>query len=97
MRLVRSAAERAGKRRTVDHELPGSSPIASFTAFWNRCLQPKYFSVLSIDTCPRRNWICSSSPPACAQARTSSAQIVAEPPLRSRTPQPPPSQWTRSF
>jgi hypothetical protein len=33
-----------GKDQAVDYELPGSNPIVLSTAFWNRCLQPKYFS-----------------------------------------------------
>jgi hypothetical protein len=42
----------------------GSIPIRSLTADRIRCLQPRYRSVVWIETCPRRNWICSSSPPA---------------------------------
>ena len=34
--------------------------MASFTAFWKRCLQPRYRSVVSIETRPSRNWICSN-------------------------------------
>src|SRR3954453_1931671 len=42
----------------------GSRPILSLTAFRSRCLQPKYRSVVWTLTCPSRNWIWSSSPPA---------------------------------
>ena len=42
----------------------GSSPITSLTACRNRCLHPRYRSVVATETWPRRNWICSSSPPA---------------------------------
>ena len=65
----RKGSRLRGRDRAVDHELPGSRPIESFTAFWNRCLQPRYFSVVSIDTCPRRSWICSNSPPAWWRSR----------------------------
>ena len=34
---------------------PGSIPILSFTASLNRCLQPRYFSVVWTETCPKRN------------------------------------------
>src|SRR6267378_5137233 len=47
----------------------GSIPILSFTASLNRCLQPRYFSVVCTETCPSRNRICSSSPPALWQRR----------------------------
>lgn len=33
-----------------------------FTASRSFCLNPRYRSVVSTDACPRRNWICSSSP-----------------------------------
>jgi hypothetical protein len=39
-------------------------PIRSLTALRIRCLQPRYRSVVCTDTCPSRNWIWSSSPPA---------------------------------
>ena len=42
----------------------GFSLILSFTAPRSRCLQPRYRSVVSTETCPSKNWICSSSPPA---------------------------------
>ena len=51
----------------------GSIPILSLTAPWMRCLQPRYRSVVCIETCPSRNWICSSSPPAAWQSR---AQVL---------------------
>ncbi len=41
----------------------GSIPILSFTACRSFCLQPKYRSVVWIDTCPSKNWIWSNSPP----------------------------------
>src|SRR6202030_4023522 len=41
----------------------------SFTASLNRCLQPRYFSVVCTETWPSRNCICSSSPPALWQRR----------------------------
>src|SRR5260221_9124183 len=34
---------------------PGSIPILSFTASRNRCLQPRYFSVVCTETWPSRN------------------------------------------
>jgi hypothetical protein len=34
----------------------GSIPILSLTAIRSCCLQPRYRSVVSMDTCPRRNW-----------------------------------------
>jgi hypothetical protein len=48
---------------------PGSMPSLSFTATLRRCLQPMYRSVVCTETCPRRNWICSSSPPESWQSR----------------------------
>ena len=57
-------------------QLFGSMPIRSFTADRMRCLQPRYRSVVWIETWPSRNWICSSSPPAEWHSR---AQV----PLRS--------------
>ena len=39
-------------------------PILSFTANRSLCLQPRYCSVVWIETWPSRNWIWSSSPPA---------------------------------
>jgi hypothetical protein len=42
----------------------GSIPILSLTAERMRCLQPRYRSVVWIETWPSRNCICSSSPPA---------------------------------
>jgi hypothetical protein len=39
-------------------------PNRSFTGSSRFCLQPRYRSVMSTDACPRRNWICSISPPA---------------------------------
>ncbi len=50
-------------------EMPGSRSMPSYTAFWKRCLHPRYCSLVSIETCPGRNWICSSWPPACWQSR----------------------------
>ena len=43
-------------------------PIRSLTAKRNFCLQPRYRSVVWIETCPRRNWIWSNSPPARRQS-----------------------------
>jgi hypothetical protein len=40
----------------------------SFTAPRIRCLHPRYLSVVWTETCPRRNWICSSSPPEAWQS-----------------------------
>jgi hypothetical protein len=48
---------------------PGSMPRRSFTAILKCCLQPMYRSVVCTETCPRKNWICSSSPPASWQSR----------------------------
>jgi hypothetical protein len=47
----------------------GSIPSLSLTATFNRCLQPIQRSVVCTETCPRRNWICSSSPPESWQSR----------------------------
>ena len=44
--------------------VPGSMPSRSFTAHRSFCLHPGYRSVVWTETWPRRNWICSSSPPA---------------------------------
>jgi hypothetical protein len=44
--------------------LSGSMPIRSLTAKRNFCFEPRYCSVVWIETCPSRNWIWSSSPPA---------------------------------
>jgi hypothetical protein len=41
----------------------GSMPMRSLTADRMRCLEPRYRSVVRTETCPRRNWICSNSPP----------------------------------
>ncbi len=49
---------------TIDCQLFGSILIRSFTAERIRCLQPRYRSVVWIETWPSRNCICSSSPPA---------------------------------
>ena len=38
-------------------------PSRSFTACRNRCLHPRYFSVVCTETWPSKNWICSGSPP----------------------------------
>ena len=35
----------------------GSMPSRSLTAFCSFCLQPRYRSVVWIDTCPSKNWI----------------------------------------
>jgi hypothetical protein len=35
----------------------------SFTAFTMSCSPPRYFSVVWMEECPSRNWICSRSPP----------------------------------
>jgi len=43
--------------------------ILSFTANRSFCLQPRYRSVVWMDTWPRRNWMWSSSPPARWQRR----------------------------
>ena len=51
-------------RATKGYELLGSIPIRSFTANRMRCLQPRYRSVVWIETWPSRNCICSNSPPA---------------------------------
>src|ERR1700730_3720397 len=34
-----------------------------------RCLQPRQRSVVCTETCPKRNWICSNSPPDAWQSR----------------------------
>jgi len=61
----------------VDHEPPGSSPMASSAALWKRRLQPRYLSVVSMETCPRRNWICSSlASSLMAEPCAGSSQIV---------------------
>src|SRR5271156_5105207 len=52
------------EERPVPLSGPGSIPITSLTASRNRCLHPRYFSVVCTETCPSKNWICSSSPPA---------------------------------
>ena len=44
-------------------------PIRSLTAFRRCCLQPRYLSVVCTETCPNRNWIWSSSPPASRHRR----------------------------
>ena len=49
--------------------LSGSMPIRSLTAKRNFCLQPRYRSVVWIETCPSRNWIWSNSPQARWQSR----------------------------
>jgi hypothetical protein len=38
-------------------------PMRSLTADRIRCLQPWLRSVVCSEMCPRKNWICSSSPP----------------------------------
>jgi len=43
--------------------------MLSFTAQERRWPQPRYFSVVSTDLCPERNWICSSSPPVAWHSR----------------------------
>jgi len=43
--------------------------MVSFTACRSFCFDPRYRSVVSTDTWPSRNWICSSSPPATWQSR----------------------------
>ena len=45
------------------------SPSLSFTAISISCSEPRYLSVVSTDLCPKRNWICSSSPPAAWHSR----------------------------
>src|SRR6516162_3012177 len=61
----RQCHESARKGGLPKSRLPyGSSPILSFTAPRRRCLQRRYLSVVSTETCPSTNWICSSSPPA---------------------------------
>ncbi len=62
--------------RTRCGHLFGSMPIRSFTAERMRCLQPRYRSVVWIETCPSRNWICSSSPPAEWHSGTSPPQVM---------------------
>jgi len=62
-------ATRACSRRPVHDQPVGSMPIRSLTAFWRRCLQPRYLSVVWTDTWPSRNWIWSSSPPASRHRR----------------------------
>jgi len=47
----------------------GPMPSRSFTACRNRCLHPRYFAVVCTETWPRRNWICSNSPPESWQNR----------------------------
>jgi len=42
----------------------------------NRCLQPRYRSAVWIETCPRRNWICSSSPLARGTSGARPTQVV---------------------
>ena len=44
-------------------------PSRSFTACRNRCLHPRYFSVVCTETWPSKNWICSNSPPESWQNR----------------------------
>ena len=44
-------------------------PIRSLTAFWRRCLQPRYFSVVWMETWPSKNCIWFSSPPASRHRR----------------------------
>ena len=54
-------------------------PSLSFTAILKRCLQPMYRSVVCTETCPRRNWICSSSPPESWQSRGHSGTFTSFP------------------
>ena len=52
----------------------GSSPIRSFTALRNRCLHPRYRSVVCMETCPNKNWSCSCyHPPDDRDGRRSEA------------------------
>ena len=51
------------------HQAFGSMPMRSLTADRIRCLQPRYRSVVCTETCPKRNWICSKSPPDAWQSR----------------------------
>src|SRR5208282_3484839 len=37
--------------------------MRSFTAFTMSCSPPRYLSVVWIEECPSKNWICSRSPP----------------------------------
>jgi len=64
-------AQESFARRTVQGDVArcladhaSARSIPSFTAFRSFCLQPRYRSVVWTETCPSRNWICSSSPPA---------------------------------
>jgi Photoprotection regulator fluorescence recovery protein len=60
-RSAKDCAECSANRPKLPHsssiiDYPrGSIPIRSFTASRSRCLQPKYFSVVCTETCPRRN------------------------------------------
>jgi len=51
----------------------------SLTASLRLCLDPMYRSVVYTDACPRRNWICSSSPPASWRKRTQVRQRSSGP------------------
>ena len=44
-------------------------PMRSFTADRIHRLQPRYCSVVCIETCPKRNWTFSNSPPDAWQSR----------------------------
>jgi len=44
-------------------------PMRSLTADRIRCLQPRQRSVICTETYPKRNWICSNSPPEAWQSR----------------------------
>jgi len=43
----------------------------------NFCVQPRYRSVVWIETCSSRNWICSSSPPARSQSLAQHYAMIA--------------------
>jgi hypothetical protein len=52
---------------------PTAKGSRSFTARVRFCLHPMYRSVVWTEACPKRNWICSSSPPAAWHRR---AQVL---------------------
>jgi len=56
------AASRPYRESTVP--AANNRPNRSFTGSSRFCLQPRYRSMVRTDACPRKNWICSISPPA---------------------------------
>src|SRR6476659_5283899 len=55
LRSVPDRSPEVGKRGGALHAVFGSMPMRSFTAFFRRCLQPRYLSVVCTLTCPSKN------------------------------------------